>query len=120
MNTNQENPKYNTTMKNTKGYGWSAKTIVKNVLGYDWNISTFKASSGNISCTAQGGKQEVKDGFESFSFMMFEDPLIRLYQEKRRATQNAVEEIHDKGLAKFTELLNAGKIPSKDDESTQS
>ncbi len=120
MSTNQENPKYNTTIKNTKGYGWKAKTTVKNTLGYDWNISTLKMSSGKISCTAQAGKLETSDGFESFSFIIFQDPSIRLYEEKRRATEVAVEEIHDKGLAKFTELLNAGTIPSRDDESSQS
>lgn len=115
MSKDQENPKYNTTLKNTKGYGWKAKTIVKNILGYDWNIITLKMDSGKISCTAQGGKLETKDGYESFSFIMFQDPSISLYQEKRRATQNAVEEIHEKGLAKFTELLNTDKIPSRDE-----
>ncbi len=115
MNTNPENPKYNTTIRNTKGYGWKAKTIVKNILGYDWNITTLKMDSGNISCTAQAGTLKDNDGYESFSFIMFQDPLIRLVQEKRRATDKAVEEIHEKGLAKFTELVNAGKITSRDE-----
>lgn len=116
MNTNQENPKYTTTMKNTKGYGWSAKTIIKNVVGYDWNITTFKMRSGKITCTAQGGKLEERNGYESFSFMMFEDPSVSLYQEKRRATENTVKEIHKKGLAIFTERLMSGTIPSRDEK----
>lgn len=117
MNQDQENPKYNTTIKHTKGYGWKAKTIIKDVLGYDWNISTLKVSSGKISCTAQAGKLKDNDGYESFSFLMFQDPSISLYQENRRATQNAIEEIHDKGLEIFTNRLTAGTIPSKDEES---
>lgn len=115
MNQDQKNPKYNTTLKKTSIYGWSAKTLIKDVLGYDWNISTFRMHSGKISCTAQAGKLETRDDYESFSFLMFQDPSISLYQEKRRATQNAVEEIHKKGLDIFTNRLTAGTIPSKDE-----
>ncbi|WP_281989296.1 hypothetical protein [Aquimarina aggregata] len=116
MKQNQEQPKYHTTLKNTKGFDWKAKTIVKDILGYDWNITTLKMSSGKISCTAQAGTLKDNDGYESFSFILFQDPLIRLYDEKRRATEKAVEEVHDKGLAKFTELLQSGKITSRDEK----
>lgn len=115
MNKNQEHPKYITTITKTKGYGWKAKTLVQNLNGYDWNIATLKHNSGMIICNAQAGKLEDHNGYDTFSFIVFQDPSISLYTEKRRATENAIQEIHELGLEKFTQRLTAGTIPSRDE-----
>jgi hypothetical protein len=71
-----------------KGFnGWVGKTMVDNYKGYDWDITTIKNSRGDLTTTAQGGKSEDKGGYKMFTFMLFQDPSVRL-QTSRPARVN--------------------------------
>jgi len=92
-----------TTIK--KGhYGWVGKTMVENFKGYDWDITTIKNYNGDLSTTAQGGKNKKEDGYSSFSFMMFQDPNIRLKSSRpARVTDKVVSAQHEEALKEFKE-----------------
>jgi hypothetical protein len=54
--------------------------------------------------TAQGGKTERKDGYNQFSFMMFQDPNIRLKVSRpARVTDKVVSAQHEEALKDFKE-----------------
>lgn len=90
-----------TTIK--KGhYGWVGKTMIDNFKGYDWDITTIKNSNGDLVTTAQGGKNKKEDGYSSFSFMMFQDPNIRLKSSRpARVTDKVVTEQHEQAIQYF-------------------
>lgn len=91
-----------------KGFhGWEAESNEK-FNGYDWKITTLKRSNGIISCMAQAGEL-AKSG--SFIFTMFQDPNIKLFSTKGRATEKTVKEIHIKGLLAFDKMKEAGELP---------
>ena len=88
-----------------KGFnGWVGKTMVDNFKGFDWDITTIKTSRGDLVTTAQGGKTERKDGYNQFSFMMFQDPNIRLKVSRpARVTDKVVSAQHEEALKDFKE-----------------
>lgn len=88
-------------------HGKIAKTQYKNIKGTDWEISTMKRSDGKISCIAQAGSL-ADDG--SFCFEMFGSKRLNLVEEKRTATEKALIEIHNKGLALFDQMKEEGKL----------
>jgi len=90
-----------------KGYnGWVGKTMVDNFKGYDWDITTIKNSRGDLTTTAQGGKSEDKGGYKMFTFMMFQDPSIRLQTSRPpRVNEKAVSEQHAEALKVFKEKV---------------
>jgi hypothetical protein len=96
-----------------KGYnGWVGKTMVDNFKGYDWDITTIKNSRGDLTTTAQGGKSEDKGGYKMFSFMLFQDPSIRLQTSRpARVNEKAVSEQHAEALKVFEEKV--GDIQDK-------
>jgi hypothetical protein len=96
-----------------KGYnGWVGKTMVDNFKGYDWDITTIKNSRGDLTTTAQGGKSEDKGGYKMFSFMLFQDPSIRLQTSRpARVNEKAVSEQHAEALKVFEEKV--GEIQDK-------
>jgi len=88
-----------------KGFnGWVGKTMVDNFKGFDWDITTIKTSRGDLVTTAQGGKSQDNDGYKSFSFMMFQDPNIRLKVSRpARVTDKVVSAQHEEALKEFKE-----------------
>ena len=88
-----------------KGFhGWVGKTMVDNFKGFDWDVTTIKTSRGDLVTTAQGGKTERKDGYNQFSFMMFQDPNIRLKVSRpARVTDKVVSAQHEEALKDFKE-----------------
>ena len=96
-----------------KGYnGWKARTETT-LNGYDWQIDTVKFNNGILKCYAQGGEKKNGNSYNTFTFVVFQDPSINLHSEKLRCTEKNICKIHDKGLLKFKELANSGKIPTK-------
>ena len=81
--------------------GWMGKTQVTDVKGYDWEISTFKGSNKKLVCVAQAGKFKQENGYNSFSFMLFQDPMLRLANSDARASEKSIAELHAKGLEEF-------------------
>jgi hypothetical protein len=92
-----------TTLK--KGYnGWVAKTMVDNFKGFDWDITTIKNSRGDLTTTAQGGKSEDKGGYKMFTFMIYQDPAIRLKSSRpARVTDKVVSAQHEEAMKDFKE-----------------
>jgi hypothetical protein len=92
-----------TTIK--KGHnGWVGKTMVENFKGYDWDITTIKNYNGDLTTTAQGGKNEKKDGYGMFSFALYQDPNIRLKVSRpARVTDKVVTEQHEQAVKEFKE-----------------
>lgn len=92
-----------TTLK--KGVnGWVAKTMVDNFKGFDWDITTIKNSRGDLTTTAQGGKSEDKGGYKTFTFMLYQDPAIRLKSSRpARVTDKVVSAQHEEAMKDFKE-----------------
>jgi len=88
-----------------KGFnGWVGKTMVDNFKGFDWDITTIKTSRGDLVTTAQGGKSQDNNGYKSFSFMLFQDPNIRLKVSRpARVTDKVVSAQHEEALKEFKE-----------------
>jgi len=88
-----------------KGFnGWVGKTMVDNFKGFDWDITTIKTSRGDLVTTAQGGKSQDNNGYKSFSFMLFQDPIIRLKVSRpARVTDKVVSAQHEEALKEFKE-----------------
>ena len=103
-----------TTIK--KGHnGWVGKTMVENFKGYDWDITTIKNYNGDLTTTAQGGKNEKRDGYGMFTFMLYQDPNIRLKVSRpARVTDKVVTEQHEQAVKEFKE--RADEIAQKVDE----
>jgi hypothetical protein len=96
-------------------HGWEATTTYKDVNGFDYQITTMKRSSGMIATTAQAGQsKESTNGFDCFSFAMFQDPNIKLLSIKASATEKAIYNAHLEGLAKFDQLKESGELPKGD------
>lgn len=84
--------------------GWVAKTMVDNFKGFDWDITTIKNSRGDLTTTAQGGKSEDKGGYKTFTFMVFQDPAIRLKSSRpARVTDKVVSAQHEEAMKDFKE-----------------
>lgn len=84
--------------------GWVAKTMVDNFKGYDWDISTIKNYKGDLVTTAQGGKSEDKGGYKMFTFLLFQDPSIRLKSSRpARVTDKVVTAQHEEALKDWKE-----------------
>ena len=83
--------------------GWKAKNSVNNYKGYDWEITTMKSMRGDLVSTAVGGKNEKGgSGYTMFTYVMYQDPNIRLMTSKpSRITDKAVAEQHKKALELF-------------------
>ena len=98
-------------MENTKTiirksyHGWSGETVTT-VGNKDWKITTLKRSDGSISTVAQAGKMGSGEGYTTFSFMMYQDPSVRLNSVKARATSKKVGDVHSDGLEKFEKYIN--------------
>lgn len=93
--------------------GWKAKTMVDNFKGYDWDITTIKNSRGDLTTTAQGGKSENKGGYKMFSFMLYQDPSVRLQTSRpARVNEKVVSEQHAEALKVFEEKV--GNTPAKE------
>ena len=97
-----------------KGYnGWVGKTMVDNFKGYDWDITTIKNSRGDLTTTAQGGKSEDKGGYKMFTFMLYQDPSVRLQTSRpARVNEKVVSEQHAEALKVFKEKV--GNTPDKE------
>ena len=89
----------------TKGVnGWKAKTMVDNFKGFDWDITTIKNSRGDLTTTAQGGKSEDKGGYKIFTFMLYQDPSIRLKSSRpARVNEKVVSEQHAEAMKDWKE-----------------
>ena len=97
-----------------KGFnGWVGKTMVDNFKGYDWDITTIKNSRGDLTTTAQGGKSEDKGGYKMFTFMLYQDPSVRLQTSRpARVNEKVVSEQHAEALKVFKEKV--GNTPDKE------
>ena len=97
-----------------KGFnGWVGKTMVDNYKGYDWDITTIKNSRGDLTTTAQGGKSEDKGGYKMFTFMLYQDPSVRLQTSRpARVNEKVVSEQHAEALKVFKEKV--GNTPDKE------
>ena len=97
-----------------KGFnGWVGKTMVDNFKGYDWDITTIKNSRGDLTTTAQGGKSEDKGGYKMFTFMLYQDPSVRLQTSRpARVNEKVVSEQHAEALKIFKEKV--GNTPDKE------
>ena len=102
-----------------KGFnGWVGKTMVDNFKGYDWDITTIKNSRGDLTTTAQGGKSEDKGGYKMFTFMLFQDPSVRLQTSRpARVNEKVVSEQHAEALKVFKEKV--GNTPDKEKMASQ-
>lgn len=107
----QTTPQFTTTLKKGRE-GWNAKTMVK-FNGYDWNISTYKGNRGTLKTWAQGGTEEKKEGYTTFSFTMFQDPNIDLNTVTARCTEKSISIAHAEGLKVFQNKMQSGELPSK-------
>ena len=103
--------------------GWKAKNSVNNYKGYDWEITTMKSMRGDLVSTAVGGKNEKGgSGYTMFTYVMYQDPNIRLMTSKpSRITDKAVAEQHKKALelfeSKVGEKYAKGGMMAKDGQS---
>lgn len=95
----------------SKGSGsWKAETTILNINGYDWKIEAYKADKG-IVCNAWGGKiTEIN----TFSAVIFQDPIITLSLSKSRCTEKSISELIQKGIVEFYQLLTLGKLPQRE------
>lgn len=100
---------YKITLKKDAYKKWGAETMVNNINGYDWLISTSKWDNKGLICNAQAC-QETEHGF---TFVIFQDPSVRLYQVEQRGTVKAIEAAHKMGLIQFDKLVASGELPSK-------
>ncbi len=87
-----------------------ATTMVNNINDYDWRISTYKNDNGQIVSSAQAC-QETEHGF---TYVIFQDPSVKLCQVKKRATEKAIKEAHEMGLIEFDKLIASGELPSRE------
>jgi len=84
--------------------GWVAKTMVDNFKGFDWEITTIKNFKGDLVTIAQAGKSEDKGGYQSFTFMVFQDPSIRLKSSRPpRVTDKVVTAQHEEAMKDWKE-----------------
>jgi hypothetical protein len=92
------------------------KQSIKDVNGYDVEISTSKDHRSIISCCAQFGTMEKGDGYSSFQYMIHSDPFIVLAKSApgKRATENALREIHAAGMIEFNRRREAGELPTRE------
>lgn len=104
------NNNYETIVKKDLRNGWRAETVVRDINNYDWLITTLKRYNGQIQCNAQAC--QVTD--IGFTFVIFQDPSITLYQTKQRATGKTIETVHEMGLIKFDELIASDKLPTNE------
>lgn len=95
--------KFTTEIK--KGYhGWVGKSETK-IGDKDWKITTMKRYNGVISTIAQSGVKEERDGYSTFTFVMYQDPSIGVSSNPGvRATQKAIDNIHMESLKTFETL----------------
>ena len=100
---------YETTLKKDAYKKWVAETMVNNINGYDWLITTSKWDRKGLICNAQAC-QETEHGF---TFTIFQDPSIKLYQVEQRGTEKTIETAHKMGLLQFDKLVASGELPSK-------
>lgn len=97
--------------------GWYAEQF-ESVNGYDFKIYTSKGHNGRITSTATAGTlTKDSDGVRSFTYSPFQSKQItfKLVDEKRKATEKAVKEIHYKALAEFDKLKEAGDLPTNNE-----
>lgn len=89
--------------------------IIENVNGWDVKISTSKNYQNIISCSAQFGTVERRNGWESFTSALMSDPSIVLAQAPKgaRATEKTLKEISAAGLLKFEAMRAAGELPTR-------
>lgn len=100
---------HKTTLAKDAYKKWKAKTMVKDINGYDWHITTSKRDRKGLVCNAQAC-QETECGF---TFVIFQDPSITLYQVAQRGTEKTIEAAHKMGLMQFDKLVESGALPSK-------
>ena len=101
-------------LRKHKTIGWTARTTVKDINGYDWEIRTTKNKEKNlIVCKAQGGQLQEHDGYDTFAYVIFKDPTIKLDISIGRCTENNIAHTHSEGLKMFQERYEAGRIPTK-------
>ena len=88
-----------------KGFnGWAGKSEIS-IDGKDWQITTMKRHHGSISTLAQSGIKEKRDGYSTFTFIMYQDPSMRVNSVSGvRATQKSIDRIHSEGLEIFKTL----------------
>lgn len=72
--------------------------------GKEYQIYTSKSRSG-LSCTAQQGKTEEKESYQTFTFMMFQDEFIRLIDNNLRATDKNLIDTHKAGLIILNQIM---------------
>jgi len=93
-------------------HGWMGETTLK-VNGQAWVITTMKRHSGIILSNAQPVNDEGKG---SYSFVMFQDKSIALIQERGKATEAKIKDLHYKALAIFDEKSEAGELPNRTED----
>lgn len=108
MNETKAEPKkssldFGTTSLRKTSSGWIAKNKVSNYKGYDWEITTMKSMRGDLVSTAVGGKNEKSSsGYTMFTYVMYQDPNIRLITSKpARITEKVISEQQQKALQEF-------------------
>ncbi|PKV50862.1 hypothetical protein ATE84_2930 [Aquimarina sp. MAR_2010_214] len=101
---------YQTTVQKNLNGKWKAETMVKNINGYDWEISTYKWDKKGLVCMAQAC-QKTEFGT---TFVIFQDPSIKLYQVQGRGTEKAIKETHEMGLLAFDKLIASGELPHRE------
>jgi hypothetical protein len=112
MNESKAEPKktslnFGTTSMRKTSSGWIAKNKVENYKGYDWEITTMKSMRGDLVSTAVGGKNEKSgSGYTMFTYVMYQDPNIRLITSKpSRITEKVTMEQQEKALAMFEDKV---------------
>lgn len=78
--------------------------------GYDWEIKTSKYKN-EVACYALACKISYEAGYRSISFMMYEDPYIKLHEVEGRAIEKTITAVHEAGLAEFDRRVKDNTLP---------
>jgi len=76
----------------------------------DVEIFTAKGNRGTVRSWFQYGTNKNENGFQSFSFLMFQSHTGRLCEVSARATEKTINEQHLKAVELFAETLKQVSI----------
>lgn len=90
----------------------SKKTSVyKDIKGWDWTVTTLKNHRGILASHATACKISTGGGFTMSEWSM-SDPSISLCQSPAtRATEKAINELHNMAILKFENLRDTDQLP---------
>lgn len=91
-------------MKASKGIrGWSVEEEIT-INGEDWYITTMKRADGFIRCSAVKLDPPNLEGLRSYGAM---NEKHMLFENRAKATEKNVNDVHAVGLRKLKEILES-------------